>query len=156
MKKFLPFLLCLLLCACAPVYRTTDELIAKARQEIPISDADSIHMEYAGMYEGEEKALAWFISGNEYQAHYYLPMELNIVGKGEYTFHHARKPIDRGRDIGVVYWQSGICLLINNPDCVEIMLGSESIPVGELPFLYYSVQVPREYKFLKADGTEIN
>lgn len=66
----------------------------KARQEIPISDADTIEMQYAGMCGEDNKAIAWYISGDEYQAHYYLPMEIEIKDNGaNYTFVQTYKPM---------------------------------------------------------------
>ena len=75
-------LLCLSLASCAKTYKGTDELMEKAREEIPVSDSDTIDMQYAGMCKADDKAIVWFISGNEYQAHYYLPMEVKIKGDG--------------------------------------------------------------------------
>jgi len=61
--------LCFSLMGCTKIYHGTDELMEKARQEIPISDADTIEMRYAGMCGDDDRAIAWYISGNEYQAH---------------------------------------------------------------------------------------
>ena len=59
----------------------TDDLIEKAREIIPVADAENIEIAYAGLIGDDEDALIWFVSGNEYQAHNYLPMECKIVGK---------------------------------------------------------------------------
>ena len=61
--------LCFSLMGCTKIYHGADELMEKARQEIPISDADTIEMRYAGMCGDDDRAIAWYISGNEYQAH---------------------------------------------------------------------------------------
>ena len=76
----------------------------KARQEIPIAYADTIEMQYAGMCGEGNKAIAWYVSGDEYQDHYYLPMEIEIKGNGaNYTFVHTYKPMtDRCADVATV------------------------------------------------------
>ena len=66
------------LSACGKTLKGTDGLIEKAREEIPISDSDTIDLQYAGMCGNDNRAIAWFISGNEYQKHYYLPMEVEV------------------------------------------------------------------------------
>ena len=66
------------LSACGKTLKGTDGLIEKAREEIPISDSDTIDLQYAGMCGNDNRAIAWFISGNEYQKNYYLPMEVEV------------------------------------------------------------------------------
>lgn len=131
------------LTGCSRTMQGTEELIEKAREEIPVAEADEIDIQYAGLCGKDELALIWFISGNEYQAHYYLPMECKVVGKDEYTFEHTYKPMDRGEDIAVLQWQGGYCFLINNPDCVAIRLiaGGDTkdieIEKDAYPYIYY-------------------
>lgn len=68
-----------------------------------MSDADTIEVQYADMCAEDYKALMWFVSGNEYQNHYYLPMEYNIVGKDEYTFSRTFNVVmGRGKDIRIL------------------------------------------------------
>lgn len=142
-------------------YHGTDELMVKAREVIPISDADTAEMTYAGLCAKEDKALLWFISGNEYQAHYYLPMECTIVGENEYTYEHAHKPLERGLDIAVLPWQRGYAFLVNNPNCRTIKIIDEGetileeINPGSCPYVSYYDQVPSEYYFLDSQGNEI-
>lgn len=76
---FLIITMVLSLSACGKTLKGTDGLIEKAREEIPISDSDTIDLQYAGMCGNDNRAIAWFISGNEYQKHYYLPMEVEVV-----------------------------------------------------------------------------
>ena len=105
--------------------------------------------------------MIWFVSGNEYQAHYYLPMECKIVGKDAYTFVHEHKPIDRGTDIVALLWNDGYAFLVNNPKCTTIritdILGTRDISIkeGAYPFVYYNELLPSEYYFLDAEGKEI-
>ena len=71
-------LLCFSLVGCDKTYHGTDELMEKARQEILIANADTIETQYARMCKDGNKAIAWYVSADEYQAHYYLPMEIEI------------------------------------------------------------------------------
>ena len=118
MKKAVAPLLviCLLfsLSGCQKIMNGTDDLIEKAREIIPVADAENIEITYAGLIGDDEDALIWFVSGNEYKAHYYLPMECKIVGKDAYTFVHKHKPIDRGTDIVALQWNGGYAFLVNN------------------------------------------
>ena len=166
MKKTICFvvitLLCFSLAGCAKTYHGTDELMEKARQEIPISDADTIEMQFAGMCGEDNKAIAWYISGDEYQAHYYLPMEIEVTGNGaNYTFVHTYKPMtDRCADVAAVNWHQGYAFLINNPKVttVQITLQSGEVieeVVRENPYAFYVSSVPSEYAFLDAEGNEI-
>ena len=71
MKKIISVVMIALLCisftGCAKTYHGTDELIEKARKEIPIADADTIDMEYAGMCGKGDKAKQSFVQGYYYQ-----------------------------------------------------------------------------------------
>lgn len=166
MKKlqYLLISLCmvLLLCGCEKTLQGTDDLIAKAREVIPVAEADTIDIAYAGLCAKDDKARIWFVSGNAYQAHYYLPMECNIVGRNAYTFSHVYNPMDRGTDIAVVLWQGGYCFLVNNPQCTAIRItdgaGTRDIPVEKAayPFIYYMEQIPSSYYFLDVDGNEVS
>ena len=164
MKRIFVFLaicvLCFSLAGCTKTYHGTDELIDKARKEIPISEADTIEIQFAGMCGNSDKAIAWFVSGNEYQSHYYLPMEIEIKGNAaNYTFVRTYKPIDRGMDIAVLDWEGGYCFLINNPKCVEVEIydndGSlHRVPIEKnaYPYVFYWETVPSEYSFIDESG----
>ena len=166
MKKriCLLFALCmvLLLCGCEKTLKGTDNLIAKAREVIPVAESETIDIAYAGLCAKDDKALIWFVSGNEYQAHYYLPMECKIVGRNEYVFEHAYTPMDRGTDIVAVLWDGGYSFLVNNPKCTAIRIiddtGTRDIPIEKeaYPFIY-SMEQPSsfEYYFLDAEGKEV-
>ena len=165
MKKACALLLviCLLfaLSGCQKVMNGTDDLIEKAREIIPVADAENIEITYAGLIGDDEDALIWFVSGNEYQAHYYLPMECTVVGKDEYTFERVYKPVERGLDIVVLEWQGGYSFLVNNPNCKTIRItdnsGIQDIAIEKdvYPFVYYNDLLPSEYLFLDAEGNEI-
>ena len=166
MKKIISIalitLLCFSLAGCAKTYHGTDELMEKARKEIPISDADTIEMQYAGMCGEDNKAIAWYISGNEYQSHYYLPMEIEIKGNGaNYTFVHTYKPMtDRCADVAVVNWHQGFAFLINNSKVATVQVTLQNgedneEAVREIPYAFYVTTVPAEYIFLDADGNEV-
>ena len=159
-------MLCFFTSGCAKTYHGTEELIDKARQEIPISDAGTIQMEYAGMCGKGDRAIAWFVSGNEYQAHYYLPMEIEIMGNGaNYRFIHTYKPTVRAEDIAVLLWNNSYLFLVNNPDCAGIRITDGinvhefKIEKDEIPYscsIELDVLAPSfEYVFLDKDGNEI-
>lgn len=95
-KAILPGLICLLaflLVGRQETLKDTDELIEKAREEIPLAHAEEMEIRYAWVSSKEDSALIWFISGNEYQAHYYLPMECTLRDENEYKFERVHKPI---------------------------------------------------------------
>lgn len=160
-------LLCLSFAACAKTYHGTDELIEKARQEIPVSDSDTVDIKYAGMTKVDNekvdnKAIAWFISGNEYQAHYYLPMEIEVNGD-DYKFVRTYKPMtDACSDVAVVNWNRGYAFLINNPNVATVKITLENGEVTEeiiqrddIPCEFYTSYIPAEYTFLDAQGNEV-
>ena len=157
-------MLCMSVTGCAKTYHGTDELIEKARKEIPIAEADSTEIQYAGMCGEDNKAIAWFISGNEYQAHYYLPMEIEIKGNGaNYSFVRSYKPMDdRARDVAMLHWNSGYAFLINNPQIAKVQITlengeiiEENIKDGIIPYTFFVDIVPTEYVFLDSAGNEI-
>ena len=156
----LAILLCL--CSCSKTLHGTAALVEKAREELPIADAESIELRYAGQCVKDETALVWFISGNEYQSHYYLPMECEIIGEDAYKFARTYKPIDRGGDIAVLQWQGGYAFCINNPECalVRITDGTgtreERVEKNACPYIFYNSLIPAEYLFLDSQGNEIS
>ena len=157
------FLLCFSLVGCSKTYHGTDELIEKARKEIPISEAEMTDIAYVGMIDKEDKAIAWFISGNEYQAHYYLPLEVEVVGKDTYKFVRTYKPMGQANDIAILSWERGYCFLINNPKCVEVEIYNNDgslhrVPIekDEYPYLFYWEEIPSEYSFIDKDGNVFN
>ena len=93
----------------------------------------------------ENRAIAWFISGNEYQKHYYLPMEVEVKENAtEYTFIRTHKPIDdRIGDIAYIQWGDGYAFIVNNTNCktVRFTTGNEVyeevIPDDTYPYVFF-------------------
>ena len=135
-------------------------LIAKARQEINLAEADTIEMVIAGKSTIDHTThLFWFVTGNEYQMNRPHPIEFRELKDNEYEFVHSYNPILRGQDIYALLWHDGYSFFINNEKCKTIRIddyaGVKEIEVTEYPFIYYNSLLPREYTFLDADGNEI-
>lgn len=140
--------------------KDSDDFIKKARTVIPISDAQTVMIDYAGMVIEHSDALMWFISGNENQEHYYLPMECSINNDGTYTYCTTYEPIIRADDVGVAYWKNGYCFLVNNPKCKYIRIRKQSgqeieVEINKYPYIYNSDDIPREYVFLDSNKKEL-
>lgn len=153
MKKTLSAVLVLFfllsLTGCQKKIEGTDGLIEKAREVIPVADSDIIEMQYVGMHTKGNVMLAWFISGNEYQAHYYLPMECEVVGEDEYVFNRIYDPLSRGgEDDYVLQWEGGYSFIVNNPKCRTLKItdsnSTKEINIDEnaYPFIYYNELLP--------------
>lgn len=166
MKKAFSLMVALLLLfsfsGCSDKMTTTDDFINKARKEIPIGDAENTDIEYAGNCMRDNKALLWFVSGNENQAHYYLPMGCSVVGGDSYVFEQVYKPMDRGEDIAVLQWMGGYAFCVNNPNCTVIRIldnsGMTDVEIPDessYPFIYYNTIIPSEYYFLDKDGNKL-
>lgn len=149
------------LAGCQKALKGTDALVEKARAEIPIADAEHTEIRYAGQCAQGDDALLWFISGNEYQAHSYLPMECTAVGEEEYVFVRSYRPPCGGRDIVALQWKRGLALLINDPRCTAVRLsdgeGARLFSIGEeeYPYILYSETLPSRYQFFDAAGNEL-
>ena len=166
MKKGAVILILCLVCLCiavpaavmlSTVIEGDDGLIEKARQEIPIADADTIELVIVGKVTDGDEELVWFKSGNEYQYNRYTPMEFAILGDDKYRFGKTYNPIDRGDRISVVYWHDNFVVLVDNPDCTAIQIipadgFEEVIPVEEIPFVYSTCIFSGEYNFVDAEG----
>lgn len=153
--------LCLLtITGCDKKY-TGEELIGKARSEIRVSNADTIELTMVGYSSHETNRLIWFISGNEYQSYTYTPIEFIALSDDQYKFVKTYKPIDRITDIAALMWKDGYSFIINNANCHSIIITdstgkSDSITVGELPFVYYYQGIPSEYVFVDENGITLN
>ncbi len=153
------------LAGCREKLTSEDDLIAKAREEITVAEADTIEVRLVAKQEKEDRALMWFITGNEYQAHRYFPMVFEIVGEEEYVFEGRHNSLERGQDIYVYNWGDGYSFLVNNPKCKMIQITGNvgglgavtevEIGEGDYPFHYYYELMPQEYIFLDAEGNEL-
>ena len=137
-------------------------LIDKAREEIPIADADTIELIIVGKSVDGDSELYWFKSGNEYQYHRYTPIEFTALGDDKYRFVKTYNPIDRGMQIRVLQWKGGYSFMIDNEKCAALELTYpevnpvvEVVPVDSMPFVYYSELMPAEYKFMDEKGNLI-
>ena len=89
-KRLLIIAMCCLmafsLISCGKKLKSPEDVIAKARKEITVAEADTIEVQLAAKHIKKDKALMWFITGNEYQMHRYFPMVFDVVGEEEYVF----------------------------------------------------------------------
>ena len=137
-----------------------DGLIAKARKEINLAEADTIEMVIAGKSTiNSNTHLFWFVTGNEYQMNRPHSIEFIELENNEYEFAHRYNPIPRGQDIYVLPWHGGYSFFVNNPKCKTIRIDdyadTKDVEVTEYPFIYYNKLSPREYLFLDENGNEI-
>ena len=142
-------------------YRIVGEegLITTARKEIRnLAEADTIEMQIVGKSTRDRnRHLYWIMTGNEYQAHCYYPLEVIEVEKGAYKFVHLHNGgHQRGQDIFFEFFGSGYSFMINNPKCKGIVIGETLIPVTEIPFVYYCPYAPNDYYFVDEDGNRID
>lgn len=168
MKKLflmvLSFVMLFSLVGCANILTAPEELIEKAREEIPVSDAENIDIQIVSSVEKEDgRSLIWLMSGNENQEHYYLPMECILKDSDKYEYVRVGKPFERGTDIVVYEWQGGYAFLINNENCKSVQItdgtGTHTIEITDdnfYPFTFYQEVIPLEYKFLDASGNEMD
>ncbi len=156
----------LMICSgCRATLTTEEELIEKAREEITVAEADTIDVQLAAICTKNDKALMWFITGNEYQMHRYFPMVFDVVGENEYVFVQRHNSLERGQDIYVYNWGDGYSFLVNNPECKSIKITGNigglgavtevKIEDGDYPFHYYYELLPQEYIFLDGEGNEL-
>lgn len=134
-------------------------LIKKARKEIKnLAEVESIEMTIAGKSTIKgDRHMFWIITGNEYQAHRYYPIEVIEVKDGEYKLVHMHNGgTQRGQDIFFEYFGSGYSFIVNNPKCTGIVIGETTIPVTEIPFVYYHPYAPNEYYFIDDAGNQLS
>lgn len=152
--------LCFILAGCTPKIVGNDGIIEKAREEINISDVDTIELTIAGESIIEDRHLFWFISGNQYQAHRYTPIEFVLLGDDEYKFVKKYQPVKRAADIFVLMWDYGYSIVVDNPKCNSIIIKNslgkpQTVTIDKLPFVYYYKGMPSEYSFLDKDGNTL-
>lgn len=128
-----------------------------------MADIENMEITIAGSVDVDGRSLVWFVTGNEYQAHSYFPMEFKVSEKdpSRFQFVKAYKAYERGQDIRAYPW-NGYVFLINNPDCKKVFLDYGDGRVEEievrgkfLPEIYFVTKVPKEYKFLNEAGNEL-
>ena len=88
-------MLVLLLCSCTKTYRGHDGLIEKA---ISLADIENVEIMIAGSIDIDNRSLVWFVTGNEYQAHSYFPMEFEVSEKDPSQFKFV-KAYKAGKEI---------------------------------------------------------
>lgn len=138
-------------------------LIKRARKEIKnLAEVETIEMTVAGKSTIDgNRHMFWIITGNEYQMHRYYPLEVIEVENEKYKFVHMHNvSTERGQDIFFEYFGSGYSFIVNNPKCKGIVIGETTIPVTEIPFVYYYPFAPNEYYFeyyfIDENGTKLN
>lgn len=140
------------------VLESDDELIEKVREIIPVSDSYDTEIIIAGVAQNKEYVLMWFVSGNSYQTHYYLPVEFSMAGDSSYVFKRAYRPLKRGDDISVLHWKGGISFIINNPRCTSLRIEDDSdvqnISIDQYPYVYYHPRDVISYYFLGIEQIE--
>lgn len=135
-----------------------DGLITKARKEIKdLSEVETIEMNIAGKSTTDNnRHLFWIVTGNEYQAHSYYPLEVIELENGVYKFVHLHNgAAQRGQDIFFEIFGNGYSFIVNNPKCKSIVIDETIVPVTKIPFVYYHRFIPNEYCFLDEDGNEL-
>ena len=151
---------------CEHALSGNDDLIEKAKEEMRISDAENIEIEYAGLVVKEGKALIWFIAGNEYSDKTYHAMECEVINdkgkQNKFKFIRMSSVIDdRGEDIAICNWQGGYCFLINNENCNELVIKTDKETVYNIkkdgcPYIeYIDPFTTVEYMFYDDCGNEI-
>ena len=164
MKIFIVFMIIsplLLLAGCKKTAIDDDDMIKIAREEIPIAGADTIDIQIIGRIEKDQSTLVCFMSGNEYQGHYYYPIEFKINKREKYEFFKGYTMVKRSMDIYVEPWKDGYVFIVNRDACKNIQITSvdgetKLIEVEEIPFLFYFDETPSEYYFLDTNGNELN
>ena len=153
----------LLFAGCTQKLSGEAAVIDAAREDIPISDIENMDVEIVGRMEQDGKALFWLKTGNEYQAHSYFPVEVEILEEDVYKFSKVhRSAMERGEGAYAFLWHSGeYVFLVDNEDCAYILLrddkgNEEKIEVTEIPFLYHHNGTPAEYGFYDRNDEEVS
>lgn len=149
------------LTGCDPVIRGEEGLIAKAREELPFSEAvaDTVKLSIAGYSSNESNRLYWFVSGNKYQAHTYMAIDFSMAADGGLVFVKSYKnPIERYMDTAALMWNDAYSFVINNDEVCYLRLIYDSLRIEEitidrLPFVYCTgtIYTELEYYYLDAE-----
>ena len=160
---FLSIVLMFSFSACGNTLKGEEDIIEKARKEVPLADADNIEMKIIGTHNLGDKYLFWIMTGNEYQSNSYFVMETDIKGEDEYEFVKLYDTLVRGKDIRTLYYtcmgenvlDSYYFFMVNNEDCAKMVLNGEEIDIESYPFVYSYREFSGEYNFLDKYGNEI-
>ncbi|MBE6007631.1 MAG: hypothetical protein E7235_00335 [Lachnospiraceae bacterium] len=167
MKKTIIFVLSVIMMlsfsACGNTMKGEEGIIEKARKEVPLADAEDMEIKIIGSHYLGDKYLFWLMTGNEYQHNRYFVMETDIKDEDEYEFVKLYEPMDRGMDIRALYYtcmgdnvlDTYYLFMVNNEDCVKMVLNGEEINIESHPFVYKYKEFEGEYIFLDKDGNEI-
>jgi hypothetical protein len=162
-KLFFSFIIIislLLLAGCKKTATDEEDMIKIAREEIPVADAETTDLQIIGRIDKDKSSLVCFMTGNEYQAHCYFPIEFKITKRKKYEFNKVYNMMERGMDIYVEQWKDGYVFIVNNPTCKKIQIASigkekQLVEVLEIPFVFYLDAIPTEYNFLDTNGNEL-
>ena len=103
MKRIMAIILILLMVlsftGCEKVMYDEDDFVERARKEFHIADAETIEIKYIGEIIKGDKALMWFMSGKEYQAHRYVPIRCEITENGGRRYSDIKQALT-----GRAYW----------------------------------------------------
>ena len=171
MKKTIALLLVILMAAtlvgCRKTLKSDADFIRKAREVMPIENADRAVMQYAGCIRGSSTAaLHWVVSGDEHENHTYLPMACERVGPAwKYTYSRSYQAIICMKDVAMLEWDGRVVFCINNTDVrgmrwtdadgTEHYNSYEQIPYSAYPFLREYDAGCTAFTFLDAEGSEL-
>lgn len=147
-----------------------EEFLIKAAEdsfygEIKDSKIDCIGFNLNEYQSYEEHRLYWFIRSSKYTDPEYLALDVVCNGKDRFRLCQTYYKPTRIADCAVVRWSNNYtCFLINNPNCVEIVINSgveldTRVRITSYPFIYcHHSQYPSlcSFEFLTVDGAKIN
>lgn len=79
-----------ILSGCMRSVKTEAEMIDLVREEIPLSDAETVQMQSAGRIDMDDQTLLIIKTGGEYNKHSYFPVVFDKKGSS-YTLGHISK-----------------------------------------------------------------
>ena len=114
--------------------------------------------------QGKDNALIWYYTDNGNQKNEYFPVEVEVVGEARYKYRFGSilETSEPATDIATAVWLDGICVFVNNPDCVTVevidkngKVWNEKNEYSVYPMIYYYDFESASLRFLDADGNEI-
>lgn len=155
-----------ILSGCMRSVKTESEMIDLIREEIPLSDAETVQMQSAGRIDMDDQTLLIIKTGGEYNKHSYFPAVFDKKGSS-YTLDHISK---NGMDNCSLYrWKNGYVIFTDNEYCADIRIRYESgeeknLDINSIPFIYYDEyqtdsnddgEITVHYEFLDENGSII-